>query len=321
MTSLPYERVVNFSIIERDFSEEKGELTPKGSFKRKIIEKNFDKLIKDLYKSNNITFDFKSFKIIIPRWFYRDLGILETDIKKTKNGLYNKAEKKHLKIKKEKNKNFYTVGDLTYKLKTPEINLGRLVRQPKLWAANPELINFSPCKTSYDTSFGNFAKQICLPPENKNIYTPEEISKIYLTDDYDLVFLNRLLSLTLHGNETNALQNIKQTENLFPGLRKKQSRNIRRTTRSPCLARINGQSGFEAYRIWLSERPGTGFWGIPGRVLNSGGNFFGRKRVKPVGKTIFLRQLGLLGKDWAFWEPLIGVAGEKPFKNSAFLTL
>ena len=34
----PYERVVNFTLLDRDFSRERGELTPKGSFNRKAIE-------------------------------------------------------------------------------------------------------------------------------------------------------------------------------------------------------------------------------------------------------------------------------------------
>ena len=41
-----FERIVNFSVIDRDFSSEKNELTQKGTFKRNNILKNFQKPLK-----------------------------------------------------------------------------------------------------------------------------------------------------------------------------------------------------------------------------------------------------------------------------------
>ena len=40
-----FERIVNFSVIDRDFSSEKNELTQKGTFKRNNILKNFSNTI------------------------------------------------------------------------------------------------------------------------------------------------------------------------------------------------------------------------------------------------------------------------------------
>ena len=37
----PYERIVNYVVINRDFSKDKGELTPKGTFIRKKILERF----------------------------------------------------------------------------------------------------------------------------------------------------------------------------------------------------------------------------------------------------------------------------------------
>ncbi|MEJ2196606.1 MAG: AMP-binding protein, partial [Ignavibacteriaceae bacterium] len=40
----PFERILDFRLTERPFTEEKGELTPKGTYKRRVIEQNFDKV-------------------------------------------------------------------------------------------------------------------------------------------------------------------------------------------------------------------------------------------------------------------------------------
>jgi long-chain acyl-CoA synthetase len=43
------EGIKRFKLIDREFSLEKGELTPKLSMKRKVIIEHFDNIIKDLY--------------------------------------------------------------------------------------------------------------------------------------------------------------------------------------------------------------------------------------------------------------------------------
>ena len=40
----PFERIVDFRIIDRGFTLEKGELTPKGTYKRRVIEDNFSEI-------------------------------------------------------------------------------------------------------------------------------------------------------------------------------------------------------------------------------------------------------------------------------------
>ena len=46
----PYERVVNFALLDRDFDAARDELTPKGSFRRKVIEEHFAETIEALYR-------------------------------------------------------------------------------------------------------------------------------------------------------------------------------------------------------------------------------------------------------------------------------
>ena len=46
---------MNYVLIHRDFSKERGELTHKGTFIRTKVLKNFKKIIDPLYEKNYIT--------------------------------------------------------------------------------------------------------------------------------------------------------------------------------------------------------------------------------------------------------------------------
>jgi len=76
---MPYERIVNIALLDRDFDINKGELTPKGSFRRKQVAENFKKVIDELYLRDFAEFTCPGLTVRVPRWFFRDLGVLETD--------------------------------------------------------------------------------------------------------------------------------------------------------------------------------------------------------------------------------------------------
>ena len=50
----PFERIINYAIIDRDFSEEMGEITSKKSLKRKNIIENFSEIIQPMYKRSYV---------------------------------------------------------------------------------------------------------------------------------------------------------------------------------------------------------------------------------------------------------------------------
>ena len=155
----PYERVINFSVLNREFSSEKGELTPKGSFNRKAIENSFKDIIDTLYQSKVAVISAGSFSILIPKWFFRDLGILETDLKYEQNTLINKISKSSLIIRKIKDDN-YQIGNMKYQISSNQIDLGILTRQPKIWIGNPSLVAFCPVKEGWDVPLGNISPSI-----------------------------------------------------------------------------------------------------------------------------------------------------------------
>ena len=55
------------------------------------------------------------------------------------------------------------LGDLEYRVEGQVIDLGLWARQPLLWMGNPQLINFSPCRTGWDTELGPCSEQVYLP--------------------------------------------------------------------------------------------------------------------------------------------------------------
>ncbi len=279
----PYERIINFNILDRDFSEEKNELTAKGSYKRNEIRKNYSKFIEKLYITNKIILRKDNFNIIIPRWFFRDIGILETDICITENGIKNKVNKLNLRIEKGKNQNSYTIGDLEYTLTDNNIDLGRLVRQAKLWTANPQLIEFSPCKASFDLPLMNFKSNISLP-KKRNIYKPDKIKHPQKINDAELIFLNEQLSIILHSEDQSALQNLQQIELQITEYGKNFLDIV--CKRLSALAwHKNKQIRFEAYKILISNDIDIDFSKILPDFINSGKVFMDNSTIHLISKT------------------------------------
>ncbi len=157
-----YERVINFSVLDRDFSREKGELTSKNSYNRKAIEANFKEIIETLYQSNIVCIVAGDFTIQIPKWFFRELGILETDIRYENHRLVNRRNDSKLVIKKMKG-DWFQIGHLKYHITSNLIDIGILSRQPKIWIGNPALISFCPVKEGWDLPMGSISSSVSLP--------------------------------------------------------------------------------------------------------------------------------------------------------------
>ena len=306
----PYERVINFSILERDFTEDKNELTPKGSFKRNVIKENYAELINGLYISDKITIDKPGFSVIIPRWFYRDLGILETDIKATESGIQNIQTKQDLRIKQTDKPDTYIIGDLVYTATGGIIDLGRLIRQPKLWVANPELVDFSPCKEGYDTGFHNFGSTISLPEISKN-YKPDEISRPKKINRQELVFINEIFSVILHSDPEHALRNLKVIESEIPDFDKNFIEII--SSRLAALAWHESEKvRVTAYRILISSLADMDFSQILPVFINSGKVFMDKESIHKIAlNNIGKIQLDALRKSMYFFRKTLKFPAQK----------
>jgi long-chain acyl-CoA synthetase len=203
----PYERVINFALLDRDLTAENGELTAKGSFNRKAIEVNFRNLVETLYVSNTITIGVPGGRINIPRWFYRDLGILEDDITLSDKTLVNRRTGKVLPFYRLA-KGYWRVGDLNYRITATPIDLGMFARQPKLWFGNPALISFCPVKEGWDATTPGISERAYLVPGIR--YEEKDLPAFRKIRDENSVRANQLIFRTYFSESADAVEAIRQ---------------------------------------------------------------------------------------------------------------
>lgn len=138
----PFERIVDFRIINRPFLADKGELTPKGTFKRKVIEKNFEKVIAEMYERPHTDLYVNDYKVRVPNWFLREHGCLNRDITTGENEILISKLNRSLTIKHIED-NLFRIGDFTYRIKAPFIDLQPLITNPVYWTGNYSLYKFT----------------------------------------------------------------------------------------------------------------------------------------------------------------------------------
>ena len=107
--------------------------------------------------------------MVIPRWFYRDLGLLEGAIQVAPAGLVEVGGWNRLPLVRAAGGRL-RVGDLEYEIEGDVLDLGTFVRQPLLWVGNPSLAAFGPCKVGWDAPMANARQQVRLPDRR-----PEEV--------------------------------------------------------------------------------------------------------------------------------------------------
>lgn len=95
----PFERIVDFRLINRAFNDDQNELTPKGTYKRRVIEKNFEDIIILMYQKDHLSLPLGKYEIKIPNWFLREKGALSRDVFLKNNFLSIPKHNSSLEIK------------------------------------------------------------------------------------------------------------------------------------------------------------------------------------------------------------------------------
>ncbi len=137
----PYERILDFRLIERPFTLERGELTPKGTYKRRVIEKNFDSIIKTMYEKQYIGLKLDEIEVRVPNWFLREKGKLSGDVFFEENEIRLKNEEKSLIFEKQ-GENLYRIGDFLYRIEGKNVDLQPFLTNPIYWVGNKNLFDF-----------------------------------------------------------------------------------------------------------------------------------------------------------------------------------
>ena len=136
----PYERIVNFAIIDRDFSLERHELTPKGTYRRKVIETNFSGYITTFYNKKLVTIKHREKQIALPDWFLREFGITIDHIVYTGSELILENKKESLSLAFQPQR--IQIGNFFYNLRGTVLDLGKVFTTPALWLGNQDLVSF-----------------------------------------------------------------------------------------------------------------------------------------------------------------------------------
>ena len=275
-----YERVVKFSIIKRNFEESRGELTPKGTFKRKVIESNFQHEINELYKKSDIRITFGVIKLIFPLWALKDLGLTEDDFEYRDNGILNKQNKTFLTVKKNIKTNLIQIGDFEYNIKNDVVDLGVFIRQPILWVGNKNLINFVFCKEDWDMAFSNISSQIVFDFNNKR--NPRSALQLNISHvAMGLEDLNNIIIDLLYGTEDKVIDALKNIETAFPNVEHRIENLLSR--RIECLA-VHNEFNIRslAYKILLFNQPQINYNRHLPTFINSGKPFLDRKFIEDI---------------------------------------
>jgi len=137
----PYERIIDFAIIPRDFDADHSELTPKGTYRRKVIERSFADQIGLLYRRR--TFSVGDADIVVPNWLFQALGITTQDLGTEGDRLVLKAYGTSLEVRREA-ETIVRIGNVLYQCERRAVDLGHLLCTPRLWLGNDQLFDFAP---------------------------------------------------------------------------------------------------------------------------------------------------------------------------------
>ncbi len=193
----PPERVVEVALLPRDFEEARGELTPKGSYRRKAIEANFADVIARLYRGQPEVQIPGGPRVRVPRWLLRDLGLLESDVSPGPLGV--RLGGAELRIGPGSAPGRLRIGDLTYRLDAEVADLGTLAQQPRLWLGNALLAAALPCRPGWDRPLAPYGEDVGLLPPGETADWRLPPRPDFLADS-GLAGLHALLARTLLGS-------------------------------------------------------------------------------------------------------------------------
>ena len=280
----PYERVINFVLLERDFSAEKGELTAKGSFNRKNIVANWSSLIENLYQKDYVEFTGQGFKLRIPYWVFRDLGLLENDFEFKDGHLNNRSHNRTLEVKPLRKSGRYQIGDLVYEIKDDLIDLGLFARQPYLWCGNQSLVEFLPIKEGWDASLAGVNQRARLPVEGRR-WEPKPGGHRKSIGDLTLLKIHNWLVTIYFGLGEEVQKAREQLEKLFL-----ESENPRHSVllrlRLEALADHPDESiRCWAYRLLILDKPRPNYTPQLEIFIESGKSFLNEESIEEIASS------------------------------------
>jgi long-subunit acyl-CoA synthetase (AMP-forming)/GNAT superfamily N-acetyltransferase len=147
----PYERIVDFALLDRDFDAERGELTPKNTYRRRQIADNFADVIDQLYRQVQLRLPGREIDIKLPNRLFQVLGVTARDIHLREGRLVIEPSGTSLhchEVGTDGEALLVRIGSYIYRVARTSIDLGQMLTCPPLWLGNEELTAFSPMETT-----------------------------------------------------------------------------------------------------------------------------------------------------------------------------
>lgn len=203
----PFERIVDFALIDRDFSAERGELTPKGTPRRKAIETSFADTIRLLYRRTHLRVG--GLEVIFPNWLFQALGLTAQDLRR-EDGRLGIPERGTWLTLDRLQEGVALVGSCVYR-HPPDapLPLGVLLTTPRLWLGNEELVDFAPIETHLRERPGRAGDAIerrpRVGPASVDDATRRAVAEARSRADLDLMDLHAAARLLESADEEGAL--------------------------------------------------------------------------------------------------------------------
>jgi long-subunit acyl-CoA synthetase (AMP-forming)/GNAT superfamily N-acetyltransferase len=132
----PYERIVDVALIDRDLDAARGELTPKGTPRRSVVERNFRDVVRGLYRRSNLVIG--GVELAVPDWVLQSLGLTARDLRTEGDTLRLAPIGATVRVRGVE-PGLGCVGSFLYRWPTPPLNLGAILTSPRLWLGNEGL--------------------------------------------------------------------------------------------------------------------------------------------------------------------------------------
>ena len=280
-----YERVVDFAVLPRDFSLEAGELTPKGSYRRKAIEKAFagrprralPQPRRDRSRATGVTVD-------VPRWLFRDLGLLEGDLVLEGGRLVDRRRGRSATLAARPGGEEVRVGSLAYRCAGRE-GRPRALRPPAASLARERRARRPPPR---EGRLGDAPRRLLRggPPPAARRGRPKGTpgAPPEPLPSPQLAALHRLSVTALFGPPDAALEAVSRAEALLRQGDRRTAELLRR--RLQALARHpDARVRCEAYRVLLLDDPLVDTGTILPAFLHSGLPFLSEESVAAIARA------------------------------------
>ncbi len=143
----PYERIVDFAVIDRDLSADRGELTPKGTYRRKTVERGFAEIIRLLYRRTTLTVGGAA--VTVPNWLFQAMGITSQELAVDGDRLSLGSVGRPTVIRTLDDGEI-VIDSVIYGLtKSGALDLGVVLSTPPLWLGNQGLVELAPLASEH----------------------------------------------------------------------------------------------------------------------------------------------------------------------------